>query len=198
MPKKTLRQEHAEATRSELLKAARALFVSPGYAETSVEDLANKARVTTGAVYHHFKGKRDIMEALFEEIEQELAAKAEVAAGSKSDPRESVQAAIVTFLESCLDPLVRRVAFEQAPGVLGWTKWKEIDERYAHGLIQQALSGLKEAGLIKPFDMEMLGSILLAAIVEAGMRTAVAEQPKDAQREAERIFDALFSGLASP
>jgi AcrR family transcriptional regulator len=60
-------QEDAELTRQSLLEAALEVFSQKGYASTRLEDVAEAAGVTRGAIYHHFGGKKELFHALFEE-----------------------------------------------------------------------------------------------------------------------------------
>ncbi|MGO4780189.1 TetR/AcrR family transcriptional regulator, partial [Lysobacter sp. 2RAB21] len=53
-------RERTEATRHALLEAARGLFVSKGYSDTSTPEVAVAAGITRGALYHHFIDKRDL------------------------------------------------------------------------------------------------------------------------------------------
>src|SRR5580704_8815974 len=78
-----LRAEQVAQTRTALTAAGRRLFGRDGFAATSVDDLAREARVTTGALYHHFPSKLALFEAVFEDVHTELlAASAESAAGA--------------------------------------------------------------------------------------------------------------------
>jgi AcrR family transcriptional regulator len=77
-----LRSQHAEATRRAVLAAARSLFGKKGYVQTSVDEIADAARVTKGAVYHHFAGK----EALFRAVLAEVEVEAEARAAGAGDP----------------------------------------------------------------------------------------------------------------
>src|SRR6266481_8753367 len=84
-PSIMLRSQHAEATRRAVLDAARALFGRQGYAQTSVDEIADAARVTKGAVYHHFTGKEALFRAVYAEVEAEAQARV-VAAGDPGAP----------------------------------------------------------------------------------------------------------------
>jgi AcrR family transcriptional regulator len=75
-PPATLRSRHAEATRRAVLDAARSLFGRQGYAQTSVEEIADAALVTKGAVYHHFAGKKALFRAVYDEVEADAQARA--------------------------------------------------------------------------------------------------------------------------
>ncbi len=64
----------APETRERILSAAISLFQERGFAGTSIRDLAERAGVTTAAMYYHFEGKDQILEALFAPCLQDLQA----------------------------------------------------------------------------------------------------------------------------
>ncbi|WP_432735701.1 TetR family transcriptional regulator [Maridesulfovibrio sp. FT414] len=64
MARKT--KEEAEKTRQALLASAFKVFNDKGYAKTTLQDIAEDAGVTRGAVYWHFKNKIDLFEKLFD------------------------------------------------------------------------------------------------------------------------------------
>lgn len=66
------RDERAERSRRAVLDAALYLFSHQGYRATSVRDIAERAGVSTGAVYHHFPDKDTIFQALLREYEEIL------------------------------------------------------------------------------------------------------------------------------
>ena len=71
-PHASLRAEQVAQTRSALVAAGRQLFGTGGFAATSVDDIARTARVTTGALYHHFPTKAAVFEAVFEQVHADL------------------------------------------------------------------------------------------------------------------------------
>ncbi len=60
-------KEDAEVTRQQLLKTALHIFGEKGFTATRLEDIAEAARVTRGAIYHHFENKKELFVALFKE-----------------------------------------------------------------------------------------------------------------------------------
>src|SRR3954454_14996258 len=64
--------EHLEDTRDALVAAARELFGSRGYAGTSVNDVAAHARLTPGALFHHFGSKAALFTVVLEQVEEEF------------------------------------------------------------------------------------------------------------------------------
>ncbi len=69
-----------------MLTAARSLFGAKGYAQTSVDEIADAARVTKGAVYHHFAGKEALFRAVYDEGGRPTPCRRAVEAGDPEDP----------------------------------------------------------------------------------------------------------------
>ncbi len=63
-----LQEERSERSRAALLEAALTLFSRQGYRATSVRDIAESARTSTGSVYHHFRDKETIFQTLLEQF----------------------------------------------------------------------------------------------------------------------------------
>ncbi|MCC7530743.1 MAG: TetR/AcrR family transcriptional regulator [Candidatus Melainabacteria bacterium] len=70
------REEKREATRQDILTAARALILKKGYDATSVDDLALAANVAKGTFYYHFNSKDELLHALQDVVIDEFAAQA--------------------------------------------------------------------------------------------------------------------------
>src|SRR2546421_10951846 len=110
-PPRTLKAEQSEATRGALVAAARELFAERGYAAVGTEEIVRAAGVTRGALYHHFSGKKQLFQAVYEDVEQKLVERiAESAISSASDPLQALHAGAQAFLDACEDPAVQRIA----------------------------------------------------------------------------------------
>src|SRR5262245_55635054 len=105
------RDDHTEATRQALLREGRKLFAARGFGGAGIEEIARRARVTTGALYHHFAHKRDLFQAVAEQVEQELMEQAMQAAARQASPWEMLVAGIDVMLDACAAPGVHRIAF---------------------------------------------------------------------------------------
>ena len=188
--------ERSEHTRGALVRVARELFAEPGYAATSIEDVAERAGVTKGALYHHFRNKRDLFQAVFEELERELVEKVVVAAtGAGDDIWEGMRVGVRAFLEASLDPAVGRIVLIDGPSVLGWETWKEIDDRYGFEIVRGSLDGAMEAGIITRRPVEPLARLFLAAISEAALQIARAPDPDAAMEEMTEAVQAILDSL---
>ena len=184
-----LKADQAEATRATLLEAATELFAQRGYAGVATEEIVRAAGVTRGALYHHFAGKLELFEAVYEQVEQGLVERiASSAMSAASDPLAALRAGAQAFLDACEDPAVQRIALLDAPSVLGWERWREIGLRYAFGLVQGTVAGAMEAGLIERQPVEPLAHLLLGAIDEGAMLIARAH---DDGRTRAQVGDAV-------
>lgn len=76
----------AEERRNEILDAADELFVQKGFDGTSTNDILEKVGIARGTLYHHFKSKEDIMDALIDRYSDGLLDAAQVIASDKTIP----------------------------------------------------------------------------------------------------------------
>jgi AcrR family transcriptional regulator len=188
--------ERSEATRTALINSARRLFGQRGFAATPTEDILESAAVSRGALYHHFRNKEDLFQAVYEAVEADLTAKVVVAsAGGGSDALKQLQRGFDTFLDLCLDPEVQQIVLLDGPTVLGWETWQEIDARYAFGLVKAALDEAVRTGLIPRQPTPPMAHILLGAVTQAGMVVSRADDPAAAKREMSKTIQRLLKGL---
>jgi AcrR family transcriptional regulator len=189
------RETEARATRAALIGAALALFTERGYAEVGTEEIVARAKVTRGALYHHFEDKRDLFRAVFERVEADLMERIGATMGGAQDPWELITTGMRSFLDACEEPAVKQIALTDAPVVLGWKEWREIDTRYGLGLTRAALEGAVAAGVLRPIAVEPMAHLFVAALSEAAFVIAHAEHPRSARAEVEQALLQLVEGL---
>jgi AcrR family transcriptional regulator len=193
---KRSKAEQSALTRGDLLKTARALFTEKGYAGTATEEIVQQAGVTRGALYHHFRDKEELFQAVFEDAERELVEKVRTAIGlAQVEPWEGLFVGCRAFLDACLEPAVQRIILLDAPSVLGWETWRRIDAEYGLGLVRQSLQAAMDAGYVDPLPVDPLAHILLGALTEAAMVSARAEDMQSARAEVGAVVDRLLKGL---
>jgi AcrR family transcriptional regulator len=187
--------ENSAATRSALLKIARKLFAERGYADTATEEVVKGARVTRGALYHHFKDKQDLFKAVLHEEQLRLASKTGEAASKESDPWRAMLLASDAFLDACLDPAVQQIVLLDAPAVLGAQGWREADQSYYLAGVKAAIQASIGAGIIEPQPVDPLAHMILGSFNEAALLIAHAKDKKAARREVSEVTNRLWSGL---
>ncbi len=191
--------EQSEATRAALVASARRLFGGRGYAAVGTEEVVRAAGVTRGALYHHFGGKSDLLEAVYRQVEEEITARiAEEALGSgASGPLESMKAGIAMFIDACAEPEVQRIVLLDAPAVLGWDRWREIAASYGLGLIEASLEAAIDAGEISPQPVTPLAHVLIGALDEAAMLVARTEDA-GVRGDVTAVLERLLESLRTP
>jgi AcrR family transcriptional regulator len=189
------REEQAAATRAELLRVARELFAARGYADVGTEEIVRAAHVTRGALYHHFTDKRDLFRAVHNELADELLQQLVAQTAGSADAMEALARGVRAFLDICEDPAVIRISHLDAPAVLGWAEWREVDAAHWLGVLTMALQEAMDAGLLRRGDVQPLAHMLMGAMVEASMMIANAADPAVARAEVEGPLLALLQGL---
>jgi AcrR family transcriptional regulator len=189
------REAEAQATRDALVQAALELFTERGYAGVGTEEIVTRAKVTRGALYHHFTDKRDLFRAVFERVEGELMEGIGARMEATDDPWDLMLAGMRSFLDACEEPAVKQIALTDAPSVLGWQEWREIDNRHGLGLTRAALQGAVDAGVLRPIAVEPMAHLFVAALSEAAFVTAYSDQPRKARAEVEQALIQLIEGL---
>ncbi len=189
----------SEATRAKLIEVGIELFSERGYADVGTEEIVDRAAVTRGALYHHFGDKRDLFRAVHEELEQRIVAGIGTAleADPREDPLEALEVAAGAVLDVALDSKIARVTLIDAPSVLGWEEWREIDVRYGLGLTEAVLNAAIESGRIAKQPVRPLAHLLVAAVGEAAIMVATADDPKQARKDVEPAMRSLLYGLAA-
>ncbi len=191
---KRTQAERTEATTTALVDAARELFAQDGYAATSLDAVAAKARVTKGAVYHHFQGKQQLFEAVFVREVERLCAVMPAVYASKRDPWDAFGACCRAFLEECLEPGLQRIMLLDALAAMGWEGVRRMEAPMME-LMEIAIAAAVEAGRIAPRPGGPLAVFLYGALCETSMSVARADNQKAAHRKALTELSHVLNGL---
>ena len=187
-------QERRTATIAAILAAARKQFIARGFEDTTIDDIAARAGVAKGAVYHHFDSKEQIFERVLDSILAGMAREVSVAAAKGSDVVDSMVRGTQKYLESATGPDTRRVLLIDGPVVLGWSKWREMDQRHfgrpMGPAVASALKGMSST------DIDAIRHLLTGAITEAAFVCATAREPRKKAREFAMGLRLLLAGLA--
>jgi AcrR family transcriptional regulator len=189
------RLERGLETRRAIIETATRLFAEHGYAAVSIEAVLAACQLSRGALYHHFQSKEALLEAVFEAVEIDVTNKVLSRAATASGAIEAVRAGCDAFLDLTQDPVVRQIMLTDAPSVLGWEKWREIDERHAFGLMKAALEpAAKEAGLPATL-IDAFAHMLLASLSEVALMIAQADDPTMALENGRRAVRELLARI---
>src|SRR5439155_14676075 len=190
------RRARGAATRERLLAGARELFGDRGYDATSIEAVLERSHVARGALYHHFQSKSQLFDVVAEEVFVEIADQTAAAARGGADPLERLRAGSHAWLQMALDPAVQRIALLDPPTVLGWLRWRELDEQYTLGGMRASFRHLAGEARIPDGEGELLAYMLLAALNEAALFIAYADDQQVALVTGRSAIDTLLDRLA--
>ena len=160
--------ERTEATRAALIAAGRELFGERGYADVGTSELVAAAGVTRGALYHHFRDKRDLFRAVLVATEHAFLERVGQAVAGIERPGDQLAAALDATLDACTDPQLARISFIDGPAVLGFEDWRAVIEESTLGLMVLMLQNAMDAGDLRATEARPLAQLLLGALNEAG------------------------------
>jgi AcrR family transcriptional regulator len=185
--------ERSAKTRAALIEVARRLFAAHGFADTGTEIILEGAGVKRGALYHHFRDKADLFEAVAILLHQEGVAAIEAACAGKTSAMAMLEAGCQAWMDHMSRPDVRRVLIIDGPGVLGWQRWNEIDRQHGQALL---LNGVKAASTAKPkIDPADLATLLNGAM-NAAVLAADPAAPRDFARMKKSVIALLRAAFA--
>lgn len=190
--------ERGQATRAHLVEVATRLFATHGYDGTSIEMVLAESGSSRGSLYHHFAGKDALFWAVLENLEPQIAARVAEAERGAEDPIAELRAGLLTWIRLACDQEFRQLVLIDAPAVLGWQRWREIDEQGSLAAIRAALAWAAEAGRIEPRHVDVFAHIVMAAVNEVAMMVARADDPAAALSAEESAFTAFLDRLLGP
>jgi AcrR family transcriptional regulator len=184
-----------EATRGQLIAIARRMFAERGYEDTSVEAVLREAGVSRGSLYHHFASKEALFEAVAEDVETSVGEQTLAAAGGSDGPVAALRAGFIAWIRLAGDPVVRRILLIDAPSVLGWERWRSMEERHALGLIRAVLQVIAEGGKLRQELVGTLAHVLLASVNEVALLVARSEDQEAAMQAGTDAIDEMLQRL---
>jgi AcrR family transcriptional regulator len=191
------RQQYSASTKLALVDVAEGLFTESGYAATSLDAIVAGARVTKGALYHHFSGKQALFEAVFERVEDDAARAIQEALGGHRDPWAKATAGLRAFLLVVQEPRYRRIVIQEGPAVLGYERYREQEERSTFAIVLEIVRSVLAAGAWEFGEdlQETFARIFFGAMSSAGESVSGAEDPERAAADVETAIGFILAGF---
>ncbi|PWK72681.1 TetR/AcrR family transcriptional regulator [Aminobacter sp. AP02] len=184
-------RDRTEATRGDLIAAARKLFTEKSYAETGTPEIVAAAGVTRGALYHHFADKQALFEAVVEQEANAVAEEVERAAPVALGAREALLAGTEAYLRAMQVAGRTRLLLLDGPAVLGRTGMDAVDDRHGNRTLREGLATTMRAGAMRKLPLDALTGLLAATFDRAALAVD-AGAPFDDQLA---VIAALIDGL---
>jgi AcrR family transcriptional regulator len=189
------RREQGLATRERLVAVATTLFAERGYEATSIEAVLETAGVSRGSLYHHFANKEALFEAVLRAVEVRIGDETMAAVVGATDAYDSLRRGCLAWMRMAGDPVVRRIVLIDAPAVLTWRRWREIEEEFALGNIKVAMRMAAHEGRVRRDLVDAFSHMLLATMNELAHVVVRSPDPVEAQRMGELAIDEFLSRL---
>jgi AcrR family transcriptional regulator len=197
VPGVTRRQQYSASTKKALLEVATRLFAENGYAGASLDAIVAGAKVTKGALYHHFSGKQALFDAVFVEVEAATTKWIRQQIKGVKDPWEQALIGLRAFLTAVQQPEYRRIVIQDGPAVLGYQRYREQEERSAFTVVEDIVQTvLRAAG--QAVDDEMAATfarIFFGALSSVGDTVAEATDRAAAARRVEEAIGFILAGI---
>jgi AcrR family transcriptional regulator len=188
--------ERGQATRAHLIDVATRLFAERGYDGTSIEAVLTESGVSRGSLYHHFPGKDALFWAVLEGVAARVGQQLAEVEGDAPDPVAALRAGTLAWIRLVAsDQVIQQTVLIDAPAVLGWQRWRELDEQASLGWIRAALTYAAEAGSIEPRHVDAFAHIVLAATNEVALMIARSDEPAAALSAGESAIAELLDRL---
>ncbi|MEV4573121.1 TetR/AcrR family transcriptional regulator [Nonomuraea jabiensis] len=184
-----LKAERGAATRDRVLAIATRLFADRGYDDTSIEVVLQESGLSRGALYHHYAGKDALFEAVLEATESAIGGKIRQAVRGITDPAAALRAGVLAWISLAGDPVIQRIVLIDAPAVMGWERWRAMEERYSFGMLKAALGA---TGAVPAEFLDLHAHMLLAAVNESALMVARGGDPTTAVAAVEEFLRRLL------
>ncbi len=183
------------ATRSKIMKAAERLFGEKGYYDTSINDIATKAKVAPGTIYIYFKDKFTLYCYLLNDYSHLL--RSEIVRKIKEHGcktrREAEKVGMLHFLQTIEEhPYIYQIIWES----LYIDKSLFID--YYTNFAAHYRKGLDNAYAqdeISKWDNEVIAYLLMGIVNFIGLRYVFFKKDRDLEEVVEEVMEVLDKGL---
>lgn len=182
-----------EETRATLLTTARKVFCEYGYAETSMDDLTAQAKLTRGALYHHFGDKKGLLAAVVAHIDDEMDQRLQVISSNAADPWEGFCNRCRAYLELALEPEFQRIVLRDAKAVLGGASPES--QRHCVESMRCLILDLIQQGVVEDTDPEGLASLIYGSLAEAAFWIADGDESNTRLTKGIAALNLLLRGL---
>lgn len=191
------REEMIAETQAKLIKSARESFAQHGFAESCMDDLTAEAGLTRGALYHHFGGKKGLLKAVIQQIEDEMTTRLSAIKSKGPTTWDAFINGSIAYLNMACEPEIQRITLLDGPAVLGDpSQWPRKNCCIRN--TQLSLEKLMEEGVIKEVDSLAMARLINGALFGASLWIANAEDSHAASIKAVEAFLTLAEGLLKP
>lgn len=192
-----MRRSKAETTETirKLIEIARMHFTEYGYANAALESIVHEAKLTRGAVYHHFRSKKELFRVVLEDVQREVAGRVESEAATSEDSWQQLYLGCRSFIMAAVEENNRRIMLIDGPAILGWETWREMDKNHSMRLLREQLDIMQRQGDLQMVPLDVLTYFISGGLNEMALWLAnESAQPKTLD-ETMNVFSVFLDGF---
>ncbi|QTH42973.1 TetR/AcrR family transcriptional regulator [Cohnella sp. LGH] len=178
-----------------LVEIARTHFTDYGYADAALESIVHEANLTRGAVYHHFRSKKDLFRIVLEDVQREVAERLEQEASTSEDVWEQLYLGCRAFIMAAVEERNRRIMLIDGPAILGWEVWREMDKNHSMRLLRGQLEIMQEQGHFRRVPLDAMTHFISGGLNETALWLANESQQPNALDETMKVLAVFLGGL---
>ena len=188
-------EERARSTRALLLDTFQTLLLEEGLGAATTQAMLARTGLSKGALYHHFRSKTEMMEAVYERESHGAIRRAVEAARGEASALGRLKASCVAWVHEMRVGDAGRIVLELGPSALGTQRVAEIENRLSLPLFEAALKEAAAAG-----EIVLARPALAARLINAYMGQVAWQSRADRERAIATIgpvIEAVLSALGS-
>lgn len=187
-------KQRRSATRAKLISAAQQHFARNGFDNTHTGDILDQVGLSRGALYHHFRSKRDLFEAVFVSVSNEAITQAVTSSTGGISPTEDLISACLAWLRAVRRPEAATIILDQGPQVLGWKLARQLEAKSSLGLMVSSLKQAVAAGELEVDSIELSARVINALLAEVAL-ASLHNQPRVSAAKQEATIRQFIEGL---
>lgn len=189
------RQNYSSGTKRALTDSAITLFTAHGYAGTSLDEVVAAARVTKGALYHHFPSKLALFESVFLKIQSDTSEQIVEKINVSKDPWQRARIGLAEFMKAAQDPQYRRICMQEGPVALGHERWSDAEREAVHGILRRSVQDLLEDLGGGDDLLDAFAAVFYGAIRSASEYVADDEDSGHAAEQVQAAIGTMLAGM---
>jgi AcrR family transcriptional regulator len=181
------------ATTNNLIKIARRHFSTYGFEKTSLEAIVKEVNMTRGALYHHFKNKKELFLAVLSQVQNEVGENVEKEAMTSEDEWEQLILGCIGFVEAATLESNKRILLIDSLNVVEWEDWRKMDDENSVTLLKEQLEVVKESGVLVDLDTTLIAHMISGALNDLSLH--LAESKMIRKKEMYEYINHLLKGF---
>ncbi|MFN3213396.1 MAG: TetR/AcrR family transcriptional regulator [Henriciella sp.] len=162
-------KQRSDSTRALILKAFKKSLLDRGLDKTTTQSVLDDTGLSKGAMYHHFKSKTEIIEAIYAEESLTAMERAFDKVQQTTSPLAQLKGACLAWTEEVRVPSVSKILFEIGPNALGPEKAKAIENSNSLRFIKALLDRAVAKGEVRAIDSELIAAFLNALVEQTAL-----------------------------